>query len=595
METACMLIAGALFAGQAEAGPLLSTGNLSVDYIQHSPVGCSPNPEYVPQIPSVEELISLREKGLWGYEDYIAWGAVEREEGVWDWSHHLEVRRRVEEAGLAYIPYIWCHYPPVWLRDDERVTLMRCNNGGVECFMLSIYDPRTLGWYRRFYEALRKAFGTDLPEVYACLLGPYAEGNYPLPYANFVVAVGDCPDGQYWCADEHALPAFQKAMAAAYDDVAALNEAWGTDYAEFDALAFPACIATGEVPDFSAAAPAERRRWLDFIHWYHQALIDFSRGSIDIVADLFGRERTAAKPGGNCGWMNPLPWGTYNPGYAKMAAEAGVALQSADSRGAYWADKWTSTAYAHYGVPYRTEAAGSLDERAFALRTFTDISCGASRLFSYELDRHMTAAVRSLPLFTGERGMTRTALLAPTTLYYLHHDVMPLISMGGGLRDLFDYDVCDELLVNDGALKRYDTLIVLGCHVIAENTADTIRAWAKNGGRLVWVSDIAPETVGGEPLAWLGGGDFEPGRGHVHRRAAMDPATERLCAELAAEGNGVADGIRDGVWTTRRADGTLLINTGEKPVERTVPGTAPPRAATLPPFEVMWFPDAAAE
>ncbi len=577
--------------GAAVSGPVLTTGNLSVDYISHSPIGCAPNLTYVPEIPSVESLQQLKAQGLWGYEDYIAWGAVEREEGIWDWSHHLEVKRRVEAAGLVYIPYIWCHYPPVWLRKDPRITLMRSTRAE-ECYMLSIYDSRTLEWYRRFYVALRKAM-PDLREVYACLLGPYAEGNYPLPNANFVVDVGNCPDGRYWCGDRYALPAFQRAIKKTYGNIAKLNEAWGTSYARFDEIQFPEVLREDHIPGYAQRDTHERRRWLDFVRWYHAALVEFSRGSIGIVSDLFGKARTSAKPGGNSGWMNPVSWGTHNPSFAKMGARMGVTLQSADSHGAYWADKWTSTAYAYYGVPYRTEAAGSLDESLFQLRTFTDISCGASRLFSYELNKHMSTATRYLPLFTGERGQVSAAILAPTTLHYLNENVMPAIEKGSTLRDLFDYDVLDEQLIRDGALRKYPVLIAIDTHVVEAATASRLMAWVRKGGALIWVSAQAAETVDGQSLEWINSATTQGttvGKGNVYRFLTLDSATEECCMQELRQRGALCDGVRDGVWVTRRKQEVLAINTTKAPVSVTLSSDETPHEVTLNPFETQVFP-----
>lgn len=573
--------ASLLLAASQPTTPRLATGNLSVDAIQHSPIGAQPDPSYQPDIPTVDALKALREQDLWAYEDYIAWGMVEPVEGQWDWSHHEEVYHRVTQAGLVYIPYIWCHFPPTWLRDDPRATLMKETVEGKECYILSIYDPRTIEWYRHFYRALNEQFGNRLQEVYACLLGPYGEGNYPLPNVDWVVELKDCPDGRYWCADRFALPHFREAMIEKYGRIDALNKAWGAHYADFDSMAFPIELGTSQAPDFTDASPHDRRRWLDFIHWYHQALMDFSAQSIDTVVEIFGKERVATKPGGNAGHMNPVSWGTYNPGFAKLAGRRGIAMQSADSHGAYWADKWTSTAYAFYGVPYRTEAAGGLDENAFIARTFTDISCGASRLFTYQIEKHLPAAMNYLHLFTGERGKTDVALLAPTTIYYLNGDVMPSIEAGMALRDRFDYDVLDELLVNDGALPPYRVLIAIGCNVIEENTIEKIKAWVEQGGVLLWTDAADVRTISDESIDWLATATPEGaalGQGFVYTCEASSKTLSLAADPLVFEKTTARhprplprlDATSDSVWLTEREHELLLFNNGSDPVRKSV-------------------------
>jgi hypothetical protein len=79
--------------------------------------------------------------------------------------------------------------------------------------------------------------GEKIDGVYACILGPYGEGNYPL-YVPDWINIGHCHEG-YWCGDPHARRAFREAMRAKYRDIAALNRAWATQYESFDDLQPP--------------------------------------------------------------------------------------------------------------------------------------------------------------------------------------------------------------------------------------------------------------------------------------------------------------------------------------------------------------------
>ena len=56
----------------------ISSGNLSVTYIQASPIGAFPRPEVLEPPPPVESQKRLNALGLVANEDYVAWGAVER-------------------------------------------------------------------------------------------------------------------------------------------------------------------------------------------------------------------------------------------------------------------------------------------------------------------------------------------------------------------------------------------------------------------------------------------------------------------------------------------------------------------------------------
>src|SRR5947209_8462536 len=63
----------------------LSTGNLSVGFVQASPIGSFPRPNFLEAPPAADWLARQKNLGLVSDEDYIAWGAVEREPGHWDW------------------------------------------------------------------------------------------------------------------------------------------------------------------------------------------------------------------------------------------------------------------------------------------------------------------------------------------------------------------------------------------------------------------------------------------------------------------------------------------------------------------------------
>lgn len=217
----------------------LATGNLSVQYIRCSPIGAAPQAGYFEPPPPADQLAKLKHDGLAAEEDYIAWGAVERSAGQWDWRQHDAECDALHKAGLQYVAYCWVHFPPVWLRDAgaDRRTLMTCLEHHQTTNYLSIFDPKTIEYYDHFYQALHDHFGSRIDGVFACILGPYGEGNYPLFTPDWV-NMGHCHEG-YWCGDAYALAAFRDAMRAEYGTLNALNAAWGTSLKNWDDVAPP--------------------------------------------------------------------------------------------------------------------------------------------------------------------------------------------------------------------------------------------------------------------------------------------------------------------------------------------------------------------
>jgi len=552
-----------------DGGPWnVSSGNLSVSFIQASPIGAFPRPDFLETPPSVDSQRRLKSLGLVASEDYIAWGAVEREPGQWAWKQHDAVERVLHQAGLKYVVYDWVHFPPTWLRDQrkEERTLMRCLEHGQEANYLSIFDPRTIEWYDHFYRALHEHFGSRIDDVYACILGPYGEGNYPLMVPDWV-KMGHCHEG-YWCGDAFAIKALQTTMKQLYAKVARLNRAWGCDYRSFDDVRPPRELANEKFKPSPAAfpTPQDKRRWLDFITWYHQAIIDFAGRSIETVLKYYPSEKIRLKPGGNATGVNPIAWGTYCPGYAKMAQRYHVVLQPADCQGAVFGDKWVGTAYQFYGVKECTEPAGGLDDKAFAKRMFSDASCGAAQLFTYEFENHAAAIQKYVHLYTGKPGETEIAVYCPTTLYRLGGNLQPTIAAGYPLRDLCEYDVLDELLIADGALntKRYRAFVILQADIVKQAILDKIDAFRRAGGKVIAVSDGPIKSVDGR--SW-------PGAARVTRVAPLKGGQDWLREmSLQLAGYKGLDGQLDGVWTCRRGNQVFAFNSTAKPVETKIDG-----------------------
>ncbi len=558
----------------------ISSGNLSVSYVQASPVGAYPKTNYFEPPPSPEALRNLHNLGLVADEDYIAWGAVERAPGEWQWQQHDAMEKALHGAGMKYVAYNWVHFPPVWLRDQQKDkrTLLRCMEHNEETHYLSVFDPRTIEWYDHFYHALHDHFGDRVDDVYACILGPYGEGNYPLRVPDWI-NMGHCHEG-YWCGDVYARAALQAAMKKKYGRIAKLNSAWGTDYKAFEDIQPPRELSDEKFKPSLATLPTagDRQRWLDFITWYHQAIIDFTGESVRTVLKYYPASKVRTKPGGNARGVNPLPWGTYCPGYAQMAKSLHVVLQPADCGGAVFGDKWMGTAYQFYGVKECTEPAGDLSHHDFARRMFSDASCGAAQFFSYQYEMHAPDIQRYVHLITGKPGDTAIAVYCPTTLYRLGESLQPTIDAGWPLRDLCEYDVLDEVLITDGALttKRYKVLVLPQSDVIEQPILDKLKSFLRDGGKIIAAGNAPIRNVAGEP--W-------PEAKRLTRIPALnkDRAWLRQLAPMLAGYTGV-DGELDRLWTCRRGTEVFVFNSSSNAVTKQIDGTT----AAIEPYTIWW-------
>jgi hypothetical protein len=239
-----------------------------------------------------------------------------------------------------------------------------------------------------------------------------------------------------------------------------------------------------------------------------------------------------------------------------MAANYGIVLQPADWHGAYFGDKWVATAYHFYGVPLGTEPAGGLDHNGFVKRLFSDASCGTKQLFTYEFDQHVDDIHQYARLVTGKPGDVQLAVLCPTTLYRLGGDLSPTIRYANDLRDIADFDVLDELLIADGALKldKYKALIVFQADFIEKSVLEKIDKFAKQGGAIL--------VAGKNPIRNVEGENWEPAANLVYTAGKMLPQLTKIAPTL-----GITLDPADGVWTTRRGSQVIHFNGGDKPVK----------------------------
>ncbi len=641
----------AMRSAAAEERLPISTGNFSVMWIQHCPVGAFPDPNFNGEpVPPPDNWAGYHKNGVNAYEDYVAWGGVEREPGKWDWRRQIEVADSQRAGGLEYDPYLWIHNPPMWMRSwdaetgghgdgatgygsipgepdaPDHYTVMRCLEHDEETQTFSIWDPATLQWFERYYRECHKAMGDKIGRIYVALVGPYAEGNYPLPIFDFL-KIGHCHEG-YWCGDAYARKAFVQSFKKRYRTLGALNKAWGTKYAKWDDVTFPEEIKAGKLLKAEERTePKARRRWVDFIEWYHQSLIDFSVEVAKGAMKYFPVEKLKMKPGGAAGGVNPIAWGTYCPGYAKAFAAPGyrfqvsgsgaspetrnpkpvtstVRMQPADCHGTPFADRWYGTAYRFYGIPFTTEPAGGMDEKTFRRRVFMDASNGCSEMFSYEWEQHMKDGLKWIHLYRGVPSITDVAVLCPTTWYRMNGDVWPVIRAADAMRDMTDFEVADELLIKDDYLAKSKTrvLIWMGGPVVDRPVLEKIVRWVERGGILV--ANMTQPPVDIEGRTDLGQKLFPPvsqdkplpttmklGKGVVVNDAMPDNFKTRKFAEMVKSAvyspgtAGVPPAIRDagklpalhgapdvdsefdGVWTAVFPDMLLLFNSNDKPVD----------------------------
>ena len=218
--------------------------------------------------------------------------------------------REIRKAGLKYIPYVWVQNLPSWVRHGADYRFATCLEHGKASEALSIFSPKTVEAYDRVFAQLKAALG---PQIDALRIGSpydYGETHYPAGNASQAFPVAHTHMG-WWAGEPEAQQHFHRWVEKKYGSVDRLNAAWGTQFTGF-AFDYP-------------RDPTSPRRWLDFVEWYHEALIERLGVLFDVARKHFPETPICV----NLGWpFEKIVLGQDLSGLVKMLASKGMIVRT---------------------------------------------------------------------------------------------------------------------------------------------------------------------------------------------------------------------------------------------------------------------------
>ena len=251
-----------------------------------------------------------RAAGADGLEDYIGWAVVETRPGQWDWSLYQENAREIHKAGLKYVPYIWVQNLPSWVRHGADYRFATCLEHGKVSESLSVFSPKTVEAYERVFAQLKAALGTQIDALRIGSPNDYGETHYPGGAANQAFPESHMHMG-WWARETEAQEHFLHWVEKKYGRIDRLNSAWGTQFSGF-AFDYP-------------RDPSSPRRWLDFVAWYHEALIERLGVLFDVARKHFPKTPICV----NLGWpFEKIVLGQDLSGLVKMLASKGMIVRT---------------------------------------------------------------------------------------------------------------------------------------------------------------------------------------------------------------------------------------------------------------------------
>lgn len=420
--------------------------------------------EPVVRDPLVDDLQRLADLGVDEVEDYVGWNVVEPAPGALDFRLHLEHREAAERAGLGYVLYPWVHALPRWMLDDPRLVPYRCLEHGGAIAWPSPFAPATVELFDHFYACIARELGAPARLSIACP-SDYGEVGFPNgmgAWATPFPAGLDHVHGGYWCGDACARASFAR-------------------FAKERGL--PSALAAE--PAGPAVPPAARTA---FVRWYKSALLEFVGAALGVARRHFPRSELAVK----CGYADEqAEVGADYTRLGRLAAERGAALWSTHATLPVVFHKRLATICRQFRIPYQTEGPTERTREHVLDRLFEDSADGAAALFEFHdtFKAHEGEFLARARHLRGEPPLVDVALLFHSSAMAENPALgLPprLHELGEPLRDLLDYEVVDEdLLEEAGVLDRYGVLGLPDGGALRPETERTIEDFARRGGIVV--------------------------------------------------------------------------------------------------------------
>ncbi|MHB1460339.1 MAG: family 14 glycosylhydrolase [Armatimonadota bacterium] len=437
--------------------------------------------------------------------------------GKWDWSVGDAGLAAAQAAGVAWQYFPHFYWAPDWLTKTDRFVPSVGLNTGRKLRAMSIWDPNLPEWYEHCYAALAAHYGTGsnkLASIYLGVYGDFGEATFPLGLHPFELRrFGEkgaaCPD--YWCGDEYSRASFRDWARRKYTTLSSLGAAWGVSPGSWDEVSYPpeTVFPYQAIKWPEQMTVPERRHWLDFITWYHDSMTAHAAMVARTARRHFPKARLVMPVGNG---EEQVVTGADLSALVKICRESGVEIRSTHG-GVYPVPtnlssllRRLASASQLYGVPFWSEPPGGMGTDQMVGRIFESLSCRASGFYDFFADPVGNAKVfcKYKQFMTREETVCDVAMLFPSTDHMLRSMVgypTGLLKIGPMLRSTMDFDIIDERMISDDALKSIRVLVSTDGTFFTSETLARIEAWMRDGGVLVRGA-VPMMTVEGDTTVW---------------------------------------------------------------------------------------------
>jgi len=484
--------AAAKKAGKAEPLPVVIGG--------FDPARPSDLPALLKQLD--DALPKMKAVGATSHEGYVRWNLIEPKPGKFDFSVYDPIVSLYKKHGMKWVPFLIIGSPysmPDWYYHSDKKQGYVCLEHGQESDVQSLWNPVMRNHVEQVVREFAKHY-RDTGVVESVLIGVtgnYGEAIYPASGNDWTSDIY----GQYhthpgfWAGDPFAKASFRKWLKARYGDINRLNVSWRSSFADFDSIS----------PVPREAAPSDRA-WYDFIRWYRESMNDYTDFWVRTVRNNFPKTPVYICTGGDANPKHGSDFSAQSRIAAKHGAGVRITNEGSDYALNFSITRWVASASHFYGGYFGFEPAGFVDASGVTARVFNVLASGAAQLHSYwgnifDTPDREAAFVRDLPKFR------RTSPLTDIALYYSK----PSVAFGAEffepareMRDYFDYEIADDSMIREDALKEIRVLFWLSGNRIENDTAPALLKWVRSGGTLVYNAASGPimNEDGATPDGW---------------------------------------------------------------------------------------------
>jgi len=477
---------------------------------------------------------------------------------------------------------------PQWFQKSQDSVFYRCLEHQRESANQSIWNPNLPKYVERFLAKFSEHYhDKDIFEsIILGIAGNWGEAIYPA--GGYWIGGFHTHDG-FWAADKYAKESFVNFARQKYQTLESINLAWGTDFRDTKEIDAPlvkeskkrqlfnmAISLAGKSPDSIknllkfillkitkkpflfvsepnsqpqiTSQSAGKQRWLDFIDWYLGSMTNWAEFWVKTARSYFPGIKIYLVTGGLGDPVSGADFSGQTKAAQKYQAGIRVTNQTNDYAQSFIQTRLVSSAARFYQTYFTTEEEAVLQTpEGVTMRIFDAISSGASGFYCRNIVSQgkmapfvapeklpvgqLTPAAGNLKKYLSlsdlQKPEIKTAVFFPNTSIAFNFSLLTsLYNRCAKLRDVLDFDLIDETLIKDGALQKYQYLLVLEGEIPSREVKTEVEKWVSQGGIL-----------------------------------SFDPAT--IPNEI--------DNEADGVYATKFADRVLYYNSNNKKIKKNIP------------------------